>query len=126
MTAEVEEVGDALVAAIEAGDVERIRHDLYHPDAVIWHNFDDATQTVEGNLRTLRWLHRHVSDLRYDDVRRQRTPSGYVQQHCLRGVLDGGEMLAVRACLVVTVAEGRITRIDEYLDTRSAGGLIRT
>ncbi len=104
----------------------RIGAELYDPDVVVWHNYDGVAQGREENLRTLRWVHRHVADLRYEEIRRQPTPSGFVQQHCLRGVLDTGEQLAVPACLVVEVVDGRIRRVDEYLDRRSAGGLFPT
>ena len=45
---------------------------------------------------------------------------GFVQQHVVRGRNALGEEFAIPACLVVTVVEGRITRLDEYLDSRHA------
>ncbi len=117
-----DELGTRLFAAIEAGAVDVLRDEIYAPDAVIWHNLDGAEQGVDDNLRTLRWVARHVTGLCYDDVRREPTPTGFVQQHILRGTAPGGE-LAVPACLVVTVDGDRITRIDEYLDSAAVAAL---
>jgi len=110
-------VADRLFAAIEAGDIEAI-HDLYAPDAVIWHNFDDAEQSREQNVRMLGWAIRNLSGMHYTDVRRSVTDEGFVQQHVLRAVNRAGVEIAVPACLVVTVSGGLITRLDEYLDSR--------
>jgi ketosteroid isomerase-like protein len=118
-----DELGTRLVAAIEAGALDVLRDEIYAPDAVIWHNLDGAEQAVDDNLRTLGWVVRHVAGLRYDDVRREPTPTGFVQQHVLRGTAPGGQDLAVPACLVVTIEGDRITRIDEYLDSAAVAAL---
>lgn len=110
------EIAERLIAAIVAADIDAVRG-LYAPQARIWHNFDGVEQGVDENLRVLRWLVRNVSNLRYDAVRRQRTDTGFVQQHVLRGDMADGSRIEVPACLVGTVQDGRITRLDEYLDT---------
>ena len=110
------DVADRLFAAIEAGDLEAVRS-LYAPDAVVWHNTDDSEQTVEQNLRVLAWVVEHLADRRYEDVRRSPTPTGFVQQHVLRCTRPDGRRVEVPACLVVTVDGGRITRLEEYLDS---------
>lgn len=108
-------VADDLFAAIEKGDVGAVR-DLYAPDAVIWHNNDEVEQTVEQNLRVLQWVCDNLADRAYEDVRRHDFDGGFVQQHVLRFTKDG-ERRGLPACIVATVADGRITRIDEYLDS---------
>jgi uncharacterized protein len=109
-------VADRLFAAIEAGDLDAVRA-LYAPEAVIWHNTDGAEQTVEQNLRVLRWVVDHLADRRYEEVRRAATETGFVQQHVLRCTRPDGVRVEVPACLVVTCHEGRITRLEEYLDS---------
>ena len=42
---------------------------------------------------------------------------GFVQQHVLRGVAPNGSKLEVPAMMRVYCREGRISRIEEYLDT---------
>ena len=116
------EVADRFFGAIAAGDSEAIRS-LYAGDAVIWHNDDGQGQTPDQNLRVLRWVMRNVKDLRYEEIRRQETSAGFVQQHVLRGVAPNGERLEIPACIVCTVSDGQITRLDEYLDSAQTASL---
>ncbi len=90
---------------------------IYAPDARIWHNNDQVTQDVAQNLAVLGWVTKNIASLRYEEVRRHVTPSGFVQQHVLRGTAPNGKPLEVPACILCSVANGRITRLDEYLDS---------
>lgn len=65
----------------------------------------------------LQGLHRAVSGLRYDIVRRVATPDGVLQQHVLRGSLPGGTEVELHAAMYLQVRDGHITRIEEYLDS---------
>src|SRR6185503_2921801 len=76
------EIAERFFAAIEAGDVERIKA-IYAPDAVIWHNNDQKEQTVEENMRVLNWVVRNLKNRRYRVTRRAAIPDGFVQQHVL-------------------------------------------
>jgi uncharacterized protein len=95
-----------LFAAIEANDTDALRDEVYAPDVIVWHNNDNHEQHIDENL----------TGKRYEEVRRQATSTGFVEQHVLRGTTKNGTELNVFACLVVTVENGRIARIDEYLD----------
>jgi ketosteroid isomerase-like protein len=117
------EVAERLIAAITAGDIEMVRR-VYAPDCVIWHNNDGLEQSVDDNLTVLRWVVRHIANLRYEEIRRQRTETGFVEQHVLRGTAPNGQELAIPACLVCTVKDGRITRLDEYLDAAHLAPLL--
>jgi ketosteroid isomerase-like protein len=117
-------LAERLIAAVTAGDIEGVRA-CYAPDVVVWHNSDGVGQSAEENLRVLGWVTKNIRDLRYDEVRRQRTPTGFVQQHVLRGTAPNGTALAIPACLVGTVVDGRITRLDEYLDSTHLTALAR-
>jgi len=109
-------LAERFMAALEACDVDAVR-ELYAPDARIWHNFDQALQPVEENIKSLEWMHRKLTDLEYDIVRREPIPGGWYQQHVLRGTLPSGEPFAMPACAVIKVEGGRIVSLDEYLDT---------
>lgn len=115
---EMNDLGDRLVAAIAAGDAQTVRS-IYAPDATIWHNFDQRDQSVDENLATLADLHRRASNLRYTEIRRAVTSDGFVQQHVLTGDARGGA-LSMPAMIRFYVTAGRITRLEEYLDTRHA------
>ncbi|GAB89154.1 nuclear transport factor 2 family protein [Gordonia rhizosphera] len=121
----IDEVADRFFAAIESGDTDALLA-LYAPDAVIWHNEDGTEQTVEQNLRVLRWLTRTVADLEYRDVRRIVHDGGFVQQHLLTGTLPDGEDLAIPAGLFVDVADDHIVRINEYVDSAHLRPLLTT
>ncbi len=109
-------LGDRLFEAIGRGDLGAVR-EIYAPHIKVWHNFDRVEQTLEENLRVLAWVVKNVAGLRYEQVRREPTESGFVQQHVLRGSSPSGEALEIAACVVCRVEGGRITRIDEYLDS---------
>ena len=111
-----EELVIRFFAALEAGDIDTLR-DIYAPDAVIWHNDDLIEQPVEDNLKVLQGLHRAVSGLRYDIVRRALAADGVLQQHVLRGRLPDGAEVELHAAMYLQVRDGHITRIEEYLDS---------
>jgi uncharacterized protein len=103
-------------AALEAGDIDTVR-EIYAPDALIWHNDDLIEQPVDENLKVLQGLHRAVSGLRYDIVRRVPAADGVLQQHVLRGALPDGTEVELHAAMYLQVKDGHITRIEEYLDS---------
>jgi uncharacterized protein len=103
-------------AALEAGDIDTVR-EIYAPDALIWHNDDLVEQPVDENLKVLQGLHRAVSGLHYDIVRRVPAADGVLQQHVLRGSLPDGTAVELHAAMYLQVKDGHITRIEEYLDS---------
>jgi ketosteroid isomerase-like protein len=117
-------IADRLFGDVERGDIDDLRR-LYHPEARIWHNYDQRDQTVEENLRTLGWMCERLFDRSYEVVRRERLDDGFVQQHVLHGLTRLGEPFAMPACMIVRCAAGRITRIEEYLDPAQAAVLAR-
>ena len=84
MAKESLEVADRLFKAIERGDVNAIK-DIYAPHAKIWHNFDNLAQSVDENLAVLKWVVANIAEISYTEIQRQPTPSGFIQQHVLRG-----------------------------------------
>lgn len=109
-------LADRFMRAIEQGDAEAIAA-CYAPDARIWHNHDGKEQGPQENLRVLRWVEQRLHDRKYEIVARHAFDGGFVQQHRLSGTLGDGTPFAMPACLVVTVRDGRIARLAEYLDS---------
>jgi ketosteroid isomerase-like protein len=103
------------IEAVEAGDVPTARSCLAD-DALIWHNFDEVEQTVDQNMALLEWMMGRCTERRYELTRLEEIEGGYLQQHVLRLVSRSGEKITLHACVVVRVANGRIQRIEEYLD----------
>jgi ketosteroid isomerase-like protein len=106
-------VAAELMAAVAAGDADRLRA-VYHPDVRIWHTFDRAEQDREQNIRTLLWMHRHVTGLRYAEIRVSACEDGFVQQH----VMHASDPEFSAPCMLrAWVADGRIVRLEEYVDS---------
>jgi len=56
-------------------------------------------------------------------TRRQVIDGGFLQEHVLRGTAPNGQTVAMPACIIATVSDGRITRIHEYLDPAGVAAL---
>lgn len=116
-------VANELRQCIEAGDVAGVDA-LYHDDAIVWRNIDNRELVKKQMLRVIDFLANQVSELRYEDVRVQATDDGYVQQHTLQCVGPSGQPVEARACLVVTLRDRKVVRLDEYLDSAAMAPLM--
>jgi ketosteroid isomerase-like protein len=119
------DLAERFFKAIEAADIEAVR-EIYAPDAEIWHNTDGVVQTREDNARTLTWVTTNLQGMAYTDIRRSATDDGFVQQHTLVATNRAGQRVEVPACIVVRIADGHITRLDEYLDSASVTQIMAT
>ncbi|WP_418064283.1 nuclear transport factor 2 family protein [Pimelobacter simplex] len=108
------DLADRFFAAAAAHDLDAVRA-LYADDARIWHNWDDHEQDVDENLATLGSLPQRYDRFDYDAVRTVALPDGFVRQHDIV-VARGDRSARVPAILRGYVADGRITRIEEYFD----------
>ena len=115
---ETQSLAQRFFDAIEAGDAEAALA-CYAPGAEIWHNTDSLTQDVAANGRTLRWLIGATTTRRYLERRLEVFDGGFLQQHVLEAEREGYPTLRLPACLVCRVEGGRITRLDEYFDSRA-------
>jgi ketosteroid isomerase-like protein len=112
----------SFIGAIQAGDPDTVRA-CYHPDARIWHNNDGIEQTVDENMRVLRWFMRTLPDRHYRVLRVEALSDGFLQQHVLEATLPDGTAWAMDACVVVRMKDGLIVRLDEYIDSAKAAEL---
>ncbi|MBL8554848.1 MAG: nuclear transport factor 2 family protein [Phenylobacterium sp.] len=102
---------------VEKGDVDGLVA-CYAPDAKIWHNTDGLEQSPEDNRRTLQGMTQRLVDRVYDERRVYVYPEGFTHQHVLRGTrVHDGVRLALPACIVCRVKDGKVTRLDEYFDS---------
>lgn len=116
-------VAKRLVDRLIAGDVAGVG-EVYAEDVVVFRNFDGRELPRAKVLKVVGFLAANVRELRYDDLRITPTPKGFVQQHVLRGLAPNGAELAAHACLVAEVVDGRIRRIDEYIDSAQMAPLM--
>ena len=108
-------LADRMFMDIEQGDLDDLR-EIYAAGIVVWANYDDREHDLDGSMRLLGWLCAKLGDRRYDVRRREVIPGGFLQEHVLCGTAPDGSAVAMPACIVATVADGRITRMHEYLD----------
>lgn len=118
------EVARALTQRLLAGDVAGVA-DLYHDDALVWRNLDDRALVKKQMIKVVTFLSTSVKDTRYSDIRVQATETGFVQQHVLEGIAPSGEPVRAFACLVATIRDGKIARLDEYLDSAQLAPLMK-
>lgn len=116
-------IAERFFRAIERGDIEAVKA-IYAPDARIWHSHDLKEQSVDENLRVLAWMTRNLPGRCYRVHRRVAIPGGFLQQHTLEASTSGGPF-AMPACIVVEVRDGRIARLEEYLDSARIAELAR-
>ena len=117
------DVAGSLFTCIEAGDPSGVDA-LYSDDVEVWHNFSNAVQTKAENLQTLTGLIGSVEKIRYDVRERLALDAErVVQRHDLCCTLKDGTSFTIPACIFITVRDGRIVRIDEYLDSAQANAL---
>lgn len=113
---EIDALADRIFAAIEAGDAGSVAA-CWADDVEVWHNTDGITQTKAENLATLGWMVANTVAREYRDIRRRCHGNGFTQQHVLHLEFADGRSADLPAGLFVEIADGRVTRIDEYLDT---------
>jgi len=102
--------------AIERRDFEAVAA-LYAPEFRLWFNGTGKEIGREENLTALRdgaALHRRRT---YDDRTINTFDGGFVIQYTLHGVQHSGHEGALWICIVGRCRDGKITRIDEYMDS---------
>jgi ketosteroid isomerase-like protein len=109
-------VPERLLWTVEHGDLEDL-HKIFGEGAEVLHNTDDRMTNVEQTIKNLREIKANATEFRYVNVRRQRTPTGYVQQHELYVKTKDGREIHDHCCSLGTVVNGRIVHIDSYHDS---------
>lgn len=120
--AEALAAGERLFHTVEHGDLERLR-DVFAEGAVVWHNTDDALTDVDTTIRNLAMIRGAAARFHYADIRREPTPTGFVQQHCLIIEMPGGPTIRDHCACICRVENGRITHMDAYHDSAATNAL---
>jgi ketosteroid isomerase-like protein len=113
---------DRFMDALNGTDTAAVRA-FYTDDATCWHNFDDVDQPINDNMKLFEWMVRKAPQRRYRVLRRDLVPGGWFQQHVLEAQLPNGKAMRLLACCVITLQDGRIRRIEEYVDPSQASVL---
>jgi ketosteroid isomerase-like protein len=117
---------EALGRALATGDTGELAG-LYADDVVVWHNNDRLDMTQAASLASIGGLSSIAQDVRMDDVRVDEISGGFVQRFVLRGVVRAtGNAIELHNCIVVQLdGDGRITRMEEYVDPNGAAQFAR-
>jgi ketosteroid isomerase-like protein len=113
---ELRELCHRCLDAIERHDVDTVA-DLYAPGFVFWANLTGSESSREQNLQTLRDGYALLRRRTYDDRRIDTFETGFLARFSVTAVTHDGKRASLAACLVAQCGDGRITRIDEYLDS---------
>jgi ketosteroid isomerase-like protein len=109
----VREYTDASVA----NDPARIRA-LYTDDFKLWHNFTGIELDLERALEYFVTLRNTVKSADLEIIRLIETPHGAIRECLARGETADGRVYAVPyICHFQINEDGKIYRIDEYLDS---------
>ena len=113
---ELRELCHSFLDAVEKNDLERVA-ELYAPGFTFWVNLTGSESTREQSLETLRAgkpLHRRRS---YDDRTIDTFAAGFLARYSVNVVAHDGRRASLSACIVAQCKDGRITHVDEYLDS---------
>jgi ketosteroid isomerase-like protein len=118
------ELAHQFVDAIMNVDVDGLRACLA-PDARFWVNIGPREFSIDERLAVLDLERQNLAEHEAQDTRVTPTERGFVAQLVSVGTTTAGDALRVDVCLVATVTDGLITRVDEYADSQAAKPLLR-
>ena len=114
--AEHEELAGALATSIEGSGDDAFLAALA-PGAIVWHNHDRKEVDAIENMAGIAMLSQLVEGLKSETLYLAPTADGFVFQFVVRGTVNSnGKPFEMHNCIVATTADGKITRIDEYVD----------
>ncbi|TMS51182.1 FAD-binding protein [Mycobacterium sp. DBP42] len=101
--------------------------DLFAPDAVSWHSFDEVeVPMLPTGLQAMRAVRSLVPDFDLTDLRTFPVVDGVAwARYVVVGTLPDGSTFRAPAALAVHVGEsGKVTRLEEYVDSAQVVGLL--
>ena len=114
---------EALFSTAESGDLENL-YRIFADGAGVWHNTDNALTDVPTSIRNIAKIRSAASEFRYTNIKREPTPSGFVQQHELIIKFPDGRVIRDLCCSVGKVdAQGRISHMEAYHDSAATSVL---
>jgi limonene-1,2-epoxide hydrolase len=113
---EIRELCEAFFDAYENRRVDVIEK-LYADDCIVWHNVFGRETTGAENIAALPDGYTGQRRRTYNDRIIDTFDDGFVIQYTLNGVQHNGHRGALWICIVGRCRDGKITRIDEYLDS---------
>jgi ketosteroid isomerase-like protein len=113
---ELRELCTSYFDAIERHDLDTVA-ELCAPEFTFWVNLTGAEISREQSLATLRDGRALLRRRTYDDRRIDTFETGFLARYSVSCVQHDGRRFSLWACVVAQCHKGKITRIDEYLDS---------
>ncbi len=109
--------------AVERRDLDAVA-EMSAPGFTFWVNLTGTESTRDATLETLRNGYTLLRRRTYDDRHVDTFATGFVARYSVTIVQHNGQQASLWACIVAQCKDGRITRIEEYLDSSKflAGG----
>lgn len=111
----VAETAREFFCAIERGDLQTINR-LYADEVKIWHNFSGKYMEKSTNVTILGKLSA-VGNVKYVVQESHVVGDRLAQRHVLEIEMKGGNRVGIPAAIFLTIKNGRITELDEYVDS---------
>jgi ketosteroid isomerase-like protein len=102
--------------AYESRDLQAL-DEIYAPECIIWHNVFGRDTTRDENLSKLPEGYLRQRRRTYNDRQVNVFEGGFVIQYTLNGAQHSGHQGALWICIVGLCRDGKLTRIDEYMDS---------
>ena len=123
MASDIETIVDEFYATIERNDFVAVAA-LYGDDLKMWRSFDSVTQNKAEQLATLAALNATWSS-HYRVIERHYVGEQMIQRHELTLTdKDGRVAHRLQAAAFLTIRDGQIHVLNEYLDSRDVGELM--
>jgi ketosteroid isomerase-like protein len=120
----VNRIMDAFNQAFNSGDPAAAER-CFADGAIVWHNIDGIELTVQGMIGGMKTFV-HLMPIRRVEVQQRYVLEDIcVQQHAIVGHNSRGQAVRLLSCIVCRfAADGKIERIDEYLDSAALSQLV--
>lgn len=100
---------------------------IFAPESVTWHSFDESeVPTIPDTFAALRAFRSVSPDFRFNDARCEETDGDLSwARYVLSGTLpDGSTFRAPAALAVITGSDGRVVRLEEFVDQHQVAPLV--
>lgn len=97
---------------------------LYAPDATTWHNVDETDIPHSQSRETMTLVRKVVPDFHAEDVHIHAWEDGFAMQYVFVGKANDGTSIRIPGCIIGTLKDGQIARIQEYVDSAHAAPLL--
>ncbi|MET0901851.1 MAG: nuclear transport factor 2 family protein [Acidimicrobiales bacterium] len=123
MTDQPHDIADRFFAAIERGDLATV-DSLYAEDVVVWNSVLMRPMDKARSLAVLDWIMAPDVNREYEVHERIIDGDRLAQRHTLRVTVPGHDVIEMPVSLFITITDGRITAIDEYVDSKATDRLV--